>query len=54
MTDDQARERAHEQWASDDLEFDADARVIHLDEPGESEGDAWVQAWVYVNRPEAS
>jgi hypothetical protein len=46
MTDAECIKRAREMYASDDIEIDDDAKV--------SEGDAgaFVQAWVWVPRPE--
>lgn len=46
-TDEQYRQAARDDWASDDLEIDEGAPVERNDEQG-----AWVQAWVYVNSEE--
>lgn len=48
MTDEEARALAHEQWASDDLEIDDDAKISHVENKKGEEVNAWVQAWVWV------
>lgn len=50
--DEAARAAARKLYGSDDVEIDVDATVTRLDEPGPTEGDAWVQAWVYVTADE--
>ena len=46
-TDDEAREQARKLYGSDEVEFDEDAKVSHL-----NSGAAWVQAWVWVPEKE--
>lgn len=49
MTEDQARALAQENWASDDLEIDENAKVSLVeDQETGIHNAAWVQSWVWV------
>lgn len=43
------RNKANDEWASDEVQIDADAKVSQTED-----GSAWVAAWVLVNIKESS
>ena len=51
MKDTAWRKLAKDQYQDDDLEINEDAKVSVADDP-DGEVGAWVQAWVWVDRPE--
>ncbi len=55
MTDEQLRELAHEQYvgATGDAGIDIDDDALVSRPTDDTEGHAWVQAWVLVRDPDA-